>query len=46
MVFRANGAIRVILVTYEEDDADRVLAQLRSESSRWIELKDDPPRPY
>ena len=46
VVFRANGSIRIVLVTYEEDDADRVLAQLRSESSRWIELKDDPPRAY
>lgn len=39
VVFQANGAIRVVLVTYEEDDADRVLAMLRGESSRWIEDK-------
>jgi hypothetical protein len=37
VVFRPNGSIRVILATYEEPDADRVLAMLRSESSRWIE---------
>jgi hypothetical protein len=46
VVFRANGAIRVILVTYEEDDADGVAAQLRGESSRWVEQKEDPPRLY
>jgi hypothetical protein len=46
VVFHANGSLRVILVTYEEDDADRVISQLRGESSRWIEHKDDPPRLY
>jgi hypothetical protein len=37
VVFRPSGAIRVILATYEEADADRVIALLRSDSSRWIE---------
>ena len=46
VVFRANGAIRIVLVTYEEDDADRVMAQLRGENSRWVEQKEDPPRTY
>jgi hypothetical protein len=41
VVFQANGSIRVILATYEEDDADRVAAMLRGESSRWIEDKGD-----
>jgi hypothetical protein len=46
VVFRANGSIRVILVTYEEDDADRVASQLRGDGSRWLEQKEDPPRLY
>jgi hypothetical protein len=41
VVFRPNGAIRVILATYEDADADRVAAMLRSDSSRWIEYPAD-----
>ncbi len=37
VVFRPNGVIRVILATYEDPDADRVIAMLRSDGSRWIE---------
>jgi len=39
VVFQANGSIRVLLATYEEEDADRLIAILRGENSRWIEHK-------
>jgi hypothetical protein len=41
VVFRPSGAVRVILATYEEPDAERVLAMLRGDTSRWIEYTEE-----